>query len=559
MIKTKLLFLSAALCMFSLTAQPNSESMPEMNGMPPEGGHDITKQFDAVVSVNNESKTIKNETITSNEDGKNAVFVQGEKGIVNASGVKIKTEKNGSRGFYAAFGGTINASKVEVETAGEHCAAFATDMGEGTVTVENAKALTKGHGSPVIYSTGAISVKNLKGTAENSEIAVIEGKNSVVIEKSVITGGSGLDEEVSSGVMLYQSMSGDADIGTASFTAKNSTLTNKASGKNSAFFYVTNTNAVVNLDSTKLEGNSDVLILASGNNSRRGWGRSGANGGKLEFNALRENLSGEIIVDEISSLVFNLGAKSTYTGAVNAKKQGKADIIIAKNAKLVLTADSYFNKFSDDDDSFNNINSNGHKIYYNAKENPSLKGRTILLKDGGKIVPCEYDFSKLENAKASEKGMKMPPRPEMNGEKGMNPPPDGKSGDNQKGGKQMPKMEMSVLTGTLNIVSDKAMLIDNDNKATLLSVMENPGKDGKGNPPSGQPPMGGNGNMAPPSDMNGTGDMPPEMKDGQKGGKQMPKPVTFEELKKLKGKNVEVKGILEKDGTFKVFTIEAKK
>ena len=543
----------------------NGDFPPPPNGGM--GGHDISKQFDAVIKVDSGTKTLKNETITSDEDNKNAIFAQND-GVVEASGITIHTKQNGSRGLYAAFGGTIKAKKVDVTTEGEHCAAFATDMGEGTVTVEGGNALTKGKGSPVIYSTGNISVKNLTGTAENSELAVIEGKNSVTIEKSKLTGGSGLDGEVSAGVMLYQSMSGDANVGTAFFTAENSVLTNKASGEKSAFFYVTNTNAVVNLEKTKLLGKADTLILASGNNSRRGWGRKGANGGQLEFNLLAQEARGDIIVDEISSVKLNLGKKSSLTGAINANKGGKVDIFLEKSAKLEVTADSYFNKFADADESFKNIKSNGHTVFYNKNldENSYLKGRTILLEDGGKIAPAEYDFTALEKAlSSSEKGgMKRGER--ANGENGLPPMENSKPDSNGRpnDGKEPPKMEMTTLMGKLNIVSSKAMLIDSENKATLLKVMEerkggkmqgsrppmeNEGGMGQapemGNPPSGdRPEMGGN---------------PPDMKMGGKGGEKRPKPVTFDDLKKMKNKNVEIQGILEKDGTLMVFTITEKK
>ena len=449
--KTKLLFLSATLfgigALISTTAQPkmggNGEFPPPPNGeMPPDGEqggapHDMSKQFDAVIKVDSGEKVIKNETIASDEDNKNAIFVQND-GKVTASGITIRTKKNGSRGLYAAFGGTINAKKVDVETLGEHCAAFATDMGEGKVTVDGGKAVTKGKGSPVIYSTGDIQVKNLNGTAEGSELAVIEGKNSVLIEKSNLTGGSGLDGEVAAGVMLYQSMSGDAGVGTATFTAKNSALTNKAGGEKNAFFYVTNTNAVVNLEKTKLEGNTDTLILASGNDSKRGWGKKGANGGQLEVNFLNQTAKGDIIVDEISSAKINLGKKSSLIGAVNANKGGKADISLEKTAKLEITADSYFNKFDDADTSFENIKSNGHTIFYNKnlEENKSLGGKTILLSDGGKIAPTEYDFSALEKA-LSESGKsgldgKMPPKRPNGKAPNGNPPPMMKSGEKIK-------------------------------------------------------------------------------------------------------------------------------
>ena len=524
---------------------------------PPMGGHDMSKQFDAVIKVDSGTKTLKNETITSDEDNKNALFAQND-GKIIASGLTIRTKQNGSRGLYVAFGGTIEAKKVDVETLGEHCAAFATDMGEGSVTVDGGKALTKGKGSPVIYSTGDISVKNLSGSAENSEMAVIEGKNSVTIEKSNLTGGSGLDGEVSAGVMLYQSMSGDANEGTAFFTAKNSSLTNTATGEKNAFFYVTNTNAVVNLEKTELLGNTETLILASGNDSRRGWGRKGANGGQLEFNLISQQAKGDIIVDKISSVKLNLGKKSSLTGAINADKGGKVDIFIEKSAKLEVTADSYFNKFADADDSYKNIKSNGHTIFYNKdlEENSYLKGRTIILPDGGKLAPAEYDFTLTNEASSSEKG--LPGK-----ENGRPPMENGKSGE--KGGKEPPKIEMTVLTGKLNIVSSKAMLIDDDNKATVLKVMEAKAMGGDKEGPKGgrgaggQPPMGEGGfggGMQPPSDMGGN---PSDMKASGRSDMKRPKPVTFDDLKKLKGKKVEIQGIMEKDGSFMVFTISEKK
>lgn len=521
---------------------------------PPMGGHDMSKQFDAVVKVESGTKTLKNETIESDEENKNAIFAQND-GKVTASGITIRTKKNGSRGLYAAFGGTIEAKKVDVETLGEHCAAFATDMGEGTVTVDGGKAVTKGNGSPVIYSTGNINVKNLTGSAENSEIAVIEGKNSVTIAKSSITGGSGLDGEVSAGIMLYQSMSGDANEGTAFFTSKNSKLTNAAKGP---FFYVTNTNAVVNLEKTELLGNSDILILASGNNSKRGWGRAGANGGQLEFNLFSQDAKGDIITDKISSVKINLGKKSSLTGTINAKKEGKVDIFIEKGAKLEITGDSYFNKFADADDSYKNIKSNGFTIFYNVnlEENSYLKGRTIILPDGGKLAPAEYDFTLTNEASSSEKG--LPGK-----ENGRPPMENGKPGE--KGGKEPPKMELTTISGSLNVVSEKAMLIDDDNKATVLKVMEAKAMGGEKEGPKGgrgaggQPPMGEGGfggGMQPPSDMGGN---PPDMKASGRSGMKRPKPVTFDDLKKLKGKKVEIQGVMEKDGSFMVFTISEKK
>ncbi|MFA6938285.1 MAG: hypothetical protein WCQ67_08645, partial [Treponema sp.] len=125
-----------------------------------------------VVAQNGSTLTLKDVTITSNAEGANAVFSTGEGSSITIKNIKIHTTKNSSRGLDSTYGGVILASNVDITTEGEHCAAFATDRGEGTVTVNGGSANTSGEGSPVIYSTGNISVKNLSGKATGSELAV---------------------------------------------------------------------------------------------------------------------------------------------------------------------------------------------------------------------------------------------------------------------------------------------------------------------------------------------------------------------------------------------------
>lgn len=74
-----------------------------------------------------------------------------------------------------------------------------------------------------MYSTAALTVKDATLTAENSEALVIEGKNSITLTDCMVTGnmsdtkGSSSDENVHN-VMIYQSMSGDAAVGTSEFS-----------------------------------------------------------------------------------------------------------------------------------------------------------------------------------------------------------------------------------------------------------------------------------------------------------------------------------------------------
>ena len=73
-------------------------------------------------------------------------------------------------------------------------------------------------------------------------------------------------------------MSGDADEGTASFTAKDSTIT---TNKGDTIF-VTNTKATISLTNNKIINNDSTgafLRIQSGK-----WGRSGSNGGDVTLN-----------------------------------------------------------------------------------------------------------------------------------------------------------------------------------------------------------------------------------------------------------------------------------
>lgn len=546
-----MLFVAAML----VTAYPVSSSENDKNSVffPAISSQDEPKmekaEFNALVKVTEGKKKISNENLETDEDGLNAVFAYGKNTSVEVSNVKISTKQNGSRGLYAAFGGKINARNVEISTLGEHCAAFATDMGGGTVSVSKGKVQTFGKGSPVLYCTGTINAKNLSGKAAASEIAVIEGKNSLLIENSDLTGGAGLDDEIPAGIMIYQSMSGDAETGTAFLTVKNSNLTNMADGP---FIYSTNTKGVVNLSNTKITNKSGILLLISGNDSKRGWGRKGFNGAQIELNAENQNLEGEIQVDKISSLKLNLKDKSSFKGFVDGAKNGTASINISKKAKAEFTADSYFDKFNDSDETFKNIKSNGNTIFYNKNndENAYLHGKTILLDDGGKIAPAEYEKIETQKNPSDDSNLSQ--------EQGCPVPP-----------KDSKRPELTSKTGRLQIVNEKAMLIDEENKTTVLKLMEERNQmperpserfengfkmNSKNQPPApnGRNPM----NFAQNPLENNFGQR--EM-NGEKRSENPPKPVRIEDLKKLSGHNVEIKGIQESDGSFTVFEISEKK
>ena len=262
--------------------------------------------------------------------------------------VKITTHSDKSRGLDATYNGIINAENVIINTDGQSCAALATDRGEGQVHVKNSDintgvSKTSGRGSPLIYSTGNITLENSKGTSYVSQIACIEGKNSIELTDCDLTGyAEGNRQDGDSyvdlgGIFIYQSMSGDADVGTSLFTAKNSKLTiaeDSSVYSEAPMFHVTNTACVINLDSTELSFGSGTFIEVSSQNQ---WGNEGSNGGVAELNTNNEKIDGNVIVDSISSLVWNM-ENTEFSGAIEST--GNTTVNVADGSTWTLTGDS---------------------------------------------------------------------------------------------------------------------------------------------------------------------------------------------------------------------------
>ena len=316
----------------------------------------------AGVLVNSNGKlNLSDSTITTNGSHANGLFVYGT-GEASVKNLTINTSSNMSGGIMVAGGGTLTAENLKVETQGNSSAAIRSDRGGGTMTVTGGEYTTNGVGSPAIYSTADITVKDATLTATKSEGAVVEGKNSITLSNCTLTDTNTTlngNSETYKNIFLYQSMSGDADTGTAKFTAENSTIT---TNKGDTIF-VTNTTAEINLTNNKIVNNDgDFLRIQAGK-----WGNSGSNGGDVTLNMKKQEVSGNIIVDNISTLVMNLTEGSSYTGTINSAKTAKSITLkLDTTSKITLTGDSYVTSLEDADSSYSNINFNGYKLYVNG-------------------------------------------------------------------------------------------------------------------------------------------------------------------------------------------------
>ena len=324
----------------------------------------------AILAKGGANLTIKNANITTDATGANGVFSYGGSATtnntsadgttVNISDSTIETLKDNSGGIMTTGGGIMKAENLTVKTAGTSSAAIRSDRGGGTVTVNKGTYETSGKGSPAIYSTADITVKNAKLVATASEGVVIEGKNSVALENvELVDTNNTLNGQSTTykNVFLYQSMSGDAADGEAEFSAKDSKITTNKGDS----FYVTNTTAKISLSNNTIVNND-----AEGNFLRiqkDSWGKSGSNGGTVTLAMSNQKAKGNIVVDEISKLSMELSGGSSYTGTINGENAGEVELVLDASSKITLTGDSYVKSLTNADVTNSNINLNGYKLY----------------------------------------------------------------------------------------------------------------------------------------------------------------------------------------------------
>lgn len=313
--------------------------------------------------------TIKDATVNTSAQNGNGIFSYGQGTTVNVADTTITTTADNSGGIQTTGGATMNATNLTVETAGNSAAAVRSDRGGGRVVVDGGTYTSKGYNSPAIYSTANITAKNGTFTAQNSEALVIEGQNSITLENATVEGnmsdtkGSSSDTNVHN-VMIYQSMSGDAEVGKAAFTMTDGNLISN----NGDLIYVTNTHADINLSNVAIK-NLDTegrLLAVLGNDASHGWGTAGANGANVTMATQNQTLEGAIEVDNISTLNLTLGKGTNFTGTIKIVDNADDGKAVADNAVVTVEEGATWNLTGDVTlTSLTNkgtINFNGHTI-----------------------------------------------------------------------------------------------------------------------------------------------------------------------------------------------------
>jgi hypothetical protein len=332
----------------------------------------------AVLVKDGANVTITGGTVSSDASGANGIFcyggnsgrngAEGDGTTVVVRDTVITTTGSGSGGIMTTGGGITYAYDLTVTTSGQSSAPIRTDRGGGVVYVDGGTYTSNGLGSPTIYSTAEIHVSNATLTSNLSEGVCIEGKNSIELTNCDMTANNTKMNSNASfldTIMIYQSMSGDADSGTSSFTMTGGSLTSKSGH----VFHVTNTNAIINLNNVSIlnEDAQNILLSVCAD----GW--SGA-GNVATLNASKQAIAGTILVGSDSTLTLNLTDGSVLIGTVsgsitNAKgttvstEVGTVNVTLDSTSTWALTGDAYITSFTGDAAS---IVSNGYTLYVNG-------------------------------------------------------------------------------------------------------------------------------------------------------------------------------------------------
>ena len=332
----------------------------------------------AVLVKDGASVTITGGTISSDATGANGLFCYGGNGGSNGAAgdgttvtvrdTVITTTGSGSGGIMTTGGGVTYAYDLTVTTSGQSSAPIRTDRGGGTVYVDGGTYTSGGLGSPAIYSTAEIHVANAVLMSNLSEGVCIEGKNSIELTDCDLTANNTRmngNATFLDTIMIYQSMSGDADSGTSAFTMTGGTLTSQSGH----VFHVTNTSAIITLSGVTIvnEDGENILLSVCAD----GW--NGA-GNVATLNAKGQILEGLLLVGSDSALTLNLTEGSAFTGTVsgvitNAKgdvvstQAGEVHVTLDADSTWTLTGDTYVTSFTGD---ASGVASNGYTLYVNG-------------------------------------------------------------------------------------------------------------------------------------------------------------------------------------------------
>ena len=300
--------------------------------------------------------------IVSSPLGAGGAFTEG--GTINLDAGHVRVSGDSSFGLGATAGGSIITQETDIATQGENSPAIRT-ADEGNVSLDGGIVTTGGKNSPLMDASGIIIAKNATLRASVSAACLVNAGASVALTDCAVSGRMGdtfsSDALISPYCVALYRNGGNTEQKSV-FSMTRGALT----AQKGDLFYVTNTSATIYLEGVALShGENNLLLRVSGNDGSFGWGEVGSNGADCTLTANDQTLTGDIVVDELSSVSLLLKNGSDYTGTINTANTAKvAKVTLEDDCTWTLTGNAYLTSFTG---RVSGIVTNGFTVYVNGQ------------------------------------------------------------------------------------------------------------------------------------------------------------------------------------------------
>jgi len=298
--------------------------------------------------------TLTDSDISSDAVGASGAFVYGPETYLIIEDSGIRTSGDASFGIAAADGAIIAAKSLTVSTQGDSSPAIYVAQTGGSISVNGGTFTTGGTDSPAVDTAGNVSAQNATLRANHSAAIAISGGGSVTLNDCTVSGNMAAADDGGGTytVLLCQSESDGEQDGQCTFIMTGGLI----NANNGDLFYVTGTSGVISLTNVTLSLSNGVLLRVAGDDEQ--------NGAECSLNAGNQVLTGDILVDDVSSLDLSLTDGTSFTGSINPDgAAGDVSVTLDDDSAWTLTGDAYLSAFSG---KTKNIETNGYTVYVNG-------------------------------------------------------------------------------------------------------------------------------------------------------------------------------------------------
>lgn len=233
---------------------------------------------------------------------------------VNGGEIEIKnsvinTEGEESRGLHATCNGIINAENVTISTKGTKSESIGINHSGGTISGTKLTLNTEEEESPLLLSTGTLTLNNSTGTATKSRIAFLNGNSNVQLNNCQLNaaGIKNSQDMEDSGIYIQDS----SNAGSGKFGASDSTLSITSSSdvySTAPMFFITDTTPEITFDNSKPELGSGIFLNATGTES---WSNTNYNDDLVNLKVNGKTTLGKIYANNYLPVSFTHNSEVT--------------------------------------------------------------------------------------------------------------------------------------------------------------------------------------------------------------------------------------------------------